>query len=698
MSGIRLPDSPVVRISWPDEGGLALAETCRRLGLENEHDSLLAELKTLRALEKAPAPVVGIMGLLNAGKSSLVKTFLSPAGRARLPTGISKSHGTQRFAFWLPAAWRHDDAVFRAFREVLESAFGNQLEELSEDPDQAAAQYQGGGDIANAFGVPLIAFDPGLDEFGFCLLDCPDFERRHPGAPDLDPAGIRVDFIRRVSRLLSAIIILGERDKAASGIFLLPFTRDTNPDHPHHATALGLQDIPTLLLLNKINFHEESADHVARDGEVRNLMAHLGVRRVFGAYHGRLDQAEAHIPKHFLTSDHDPSLPGFFELSEDPAANTPDAVPPERLLTHHLHGLQPAALWAARRETKAREIERALESLQSRVEQRLREQQTHLHTKRDALITFIRDQIRSRDNQLAFPLLPETAATIAQAVADTAPWYAKPALWATQGIKQTLRFVQNARHLIQLQANLGDPGELAREGAKNLRKNAASEEVRTFNPAEWARLSRNQKFMPDSIGEDELTRLWTDVQTATMDTKVDLDPAQTREFAAQLWKQIPWRKKIVLGAMGPVLIIGAMASVVAAMFDGGATIFLFFSLKELLLSLGLGGTAVAATIKSGESLEAYLIRRAGIPFYQRLLRAALEAFGLPTRFDKPPVEEFANTGKFEIQFDPAARPTPAIDLSEGRVLATTNPEAWQQLRRQISTNATSGKKSTDSPS
>ena len=683
MHDERLPDIPVVHLTWPDDDALALTPACQRLGLDHDLESLLADWKTLRALEKAPAPIVGIMGLLNAGKSSLVKQFLSPAGRARIPTGIGKNHGTQRFAFWLPAVWKNDTAVFNAFREVLESTFGNQMESLSDDPEHAAAQYQGGGDIANSFGIPLIAFDSGLDPFGFCLLDCPDFERRHPGAPDIDPAGIRVDFMHRVSKLLSAVMLLGERDRAASGIFLLPFTRKSPPGT---TTTPGLEGIPIFLLLNKINFHEEPADHVARDGEVRQLMEHLGVHRLFGAYHGRLDQADAHIPSLFLTENHDPSLPCFFELSANAAANAPDAVTASRLLTSHLHELQPAALWAARRETKAREVERSLASLEALVRQRLHEQQTVLHTKRDALIGFIRHQIRSRDNQLAFPLLPETAATIALAVAETAPWYAKPALWATQGVKQTLKFIQSARNLIQLQANLGDPGQLAREGAENLRKNAANEEVRTFNPTEWAHLSRSQKFMPDAIGEDELTALWTTVQAAAMDTKVDLDPATTRAFTAKLWKQIPWRKKIVLGAMGPVLLIGAMASVIAAMFDGGATIFLFFSLKELLLSLGLGGTAVATIIKSGESLEHYLIQRAGIPFYQRLLQAALEAFGLPTEFEKPLVEKFANTESFKVNFKPTPGAKPIIDLSEGRILAQTHPPAWRQLQCEMLTH------------
>lgn len=683
MRDSRFPDSPVVRLSWPDEGGLALPEASARLGLDDVLAAVTADWKTLRALEKAPAPIIGVMGLLNAGKSSLVKQFLSPAGRARILTGVGKAQGTQRFVFWLPAAWKNDPAVWGAFREVLESAFGNQLEEMSDDPVRAAAQYQGNDDVAASFAVPLIAFDPALDASGFCLLDCPDFEREHPG----DASGVRVDFVRRASKLLSAVLIIGERDRAASGILLLPFNESESRENERTAADLGLSNIPVFLLLNKLNFHEEQPEEIVHDGEIKQLMSRLGVRRVFGAYHGRLDKAEEKIPHPFRTADYDPALPYFFELSGNASENAPDAVGEVRLLAHHLRDLQPAALWAARRESKALELDAGLTRLEARIRERLHEQRHFLSKKRQALIDFIRDQVRSRDNQLAFPLLPETAAAIAEAVAASAPWYAKPAMWATQGVKQMIGFIQSARDLIRLNQTLGDPGKLAREGAAAIKKNAAKAGVRTFEPAEWARLSRNQKFMPDAASDEALTRLWAAVQDATMELKIELNPEKTREFAALLWDQMSWSKKIMLGAMGPVLLIGAMASVVFAMFDGGASsIFLFFSIKELLIACGLSGAAVATTIKGGERLEAYLIERAGIPFYGRLLRAALDAFGLPLQGENPLVEHFENTGKFEVHLDRTpgeAKLTTQIDLAEGRILGDVSPKDWKQLHTHL---------------
>jgi hypothetical protein len=653
----------------------------------DELDGLLADWMALRALASAPAPIVGVMGLLNAGKSSLVKQFLSPDGRSRVLCGTGSHQGTHRFVFWLPLAWKDDATIMQAFREMLESAFGNQIEELSGDPERAAAQYNGNGDIAESFGVPLIAFDPALDGYGFCLLDCADFERKHPGAPDFAITSIRVDFIRRAAKLLSAVMVLGERSKAAAEVLLLPFTRtqeEMNGKSTRTTADLGLSGIPVFLLLNQLNFHEERPEQVLHDEEVKRLMARLGAQRVFVAYHGRLDGAREMIPSRFLTPDYDPGLPCFFEPSAKASGNSPDAVTEDRVLAHHLRQLQPAALWAARRKSKAAELEAALTHLEKHLRERLLEHRQALSAKRQCLIEFIRDQVRSRDNELAFPLLPEAVASITEAIADTAPWYAKPAMWATQGVKHTIEFTKSARNLVGLGARLSDPGKLVRQGAENFKRNAAHTDLRSFQPVDWARRSRNQKFMPDEVGEEDLSRSWTAVRDAAMELKIELDPGKTREFAALLWGQLSWSKKLILAATGPLLLIGAMASVLFAMFDGGTTtIFLFFSFKELLLALGLGGAAVATTVKGGERLEAYLIERAGIPFYERLLRAALDVFGLPLAGDRPLIERFQNTDEFEVDFSRPpgeGRLDPVVDLAGGRILAEFSQSGWDLLR------------------
>ncbi len=72
----------LVRRTWPDDQGPGtLSEALVEAGDEELLKSLLRHL----SLMDSNLPVVAVVGLVNAGKSSTVGTFLSPAGRQRDP-------------------------------------------------------------------------------------------------------------------------------------------------------------------------------------------------------------------------------------------------------------------------------------------------------------------------------------------------------------------------------------------------------------------------------------------------------------------------------------------------------------------------------------------------------------------------------------------------------------------------------------
>ncbi|CAN0492884.1 unnamed protein product, partial [Hapterophycus canaliculatus] len=122
----------------------------------------------------AGRPTVAVAGMLNSGKTSLVSSFLSPSGQARTLRGTSNREGTHRFVLWLPESWRKDVELWSLLIERIGEALGAPPEELADDPDEAAAQYNNrSGDVA-LLSVALLATDPGLDEVGVGLLDCPD--------------------------------------------------------------------------------------------------------------------------------------------------------------------------------------------------------------------------------------------------------------------------------------------------------------------------------------------------------------------------------------------------------------------------------------------------------------------------------------------------------------------------------------------
>src|SRR5262245_22197468 len=80
---------PVLRATWP-EGGAALTLEAALVAHEGEaaRGALQAEFDVVRArLAILATPIVAVLGQLNAGKSSVVASFLSPAARRRVPRG-----------------------------------------------------------------------------------------------------------------------------------------------------------------------------------------------------------------------------------------------------------------------------------------------------------------------------------------------------------------------------------------------------------------------------------------------------------------------------------------------------------------------------------------------------------------------------------------------------------------------------------
>ena len=69
-------------------------------------------------------PLIAVTGLRNAGKSSLVKSFLSDPGRSRTPTGLDMLTATRRYVFWLPESWR-ETSFQHVFFKVLKQVFGH---------------------------------------------------------------------------------------------------------------------------------------------------------------------------------------------------------------------------------------------------------------------------------------------------------------------------------------------------------------------------------------------------------------------------------------------------------------------------------------------------------------------------------------------------------------------------------------------
>jgi len=117
-----------------------------------------------------------------------------------------------------------------------------------------------------------------------------------------------------------------------------------------------------------------------------------------------------------------------------------------------------------------------------------------------------------------------------------------------------------------------------------------------------------------------------------------------------------------------------------------STVILFFSIKELLVTLGLASLATGTTLAAAKLLEADLINRSAIPFYTALVKGALDSFGLPRHGITSVKEHIDNTGKFDLDLAISEDESPLktlVDLSSGRMLGHLEADAGTTLCQAI---------------
>ena len=80
-----LRNAPVFDAEWPKTArGLSLAQALQSAHKSNDANELNRCADATRAqLKMLGHPIIAVLGQLNAGKSSVVASFLSPAGRRR---------------------------------------------------------------------------------------------------------------------------------------------------------------------------------------------------------------------------------------------------------------------------------------------------------------------------------------------------------------------------------------------------------------------------------------------------------------------------------------------------------------------------------------------------------------------------------------------------------------------------------------
>ena len=322
--------------------------------IHNAIQGLLQQLGVFESISRCP--ILAITGLLNAGKSSLLATYLTPENRHRVLRGLGNQSGTHRFVLWLPEAWWNDAELLNTLIGFLSSLFGHPPEHLSNDPDIAALQYNGrivhtaimrapseqnasqpastpqtdstGASIKSApsnsvdpLSVPLIAYDSALDELKLGLIDCPDIQTGFLESGSSSQRGRELAEQRQhqlaiIGRLCSAFVVVCKLNSLHDEglIQVLATLRDAMPG------------VPRLLAVNKIK--ARYAPDVVHE-QARVLADRFGIQSIYAAYDFRSSLASSRIPprpSQMRMDDNEEQLPIFYEVGM-PSGSTAPAEP-----------------------------------------------------------------------------------------------------------------------------------------------------------------------------------------------------------------------------------------------------------------------------------------------------------------------------------------------------------------------------------
>lgn len=535
----------------------------------------LAGLESARDL--ARTPIIGVCGTVNSGKSTLVASFLSEANRPRVLIGDCAEQATQQFVFWLPESARKDAGFLDAFSRQFRSHFRAKPALLSEHPAEAAQQVNASSE-GGAFALPLLAFDPRLEDHHLGFLDCPDIQRIDEGAAV--GSNPRLNALIRGARLCSAFVVVASQEQL--GAHTVP---DLLRALIRHAPGLPLYLAVNKAGAERVQVLADASAHLQRWGLAEQ------VRDVFHAAH----VAEARTRQ---------TWPEFRNPRGDSLATLPGELALSDLGRDHLHSAM-HELGAALSEGEAR-----LRADATRDQHEVDQVSAHLGR-------FLVRHFIDEKNQVRLLYSAGLTQQLLESMERTAPmeiWLAlqvaKPLKWLQQAVSEGLqsawRFFAPTPEKVQ---------------SNELHAVAASDFVEHMLPLGCLR---------PGLQESELQQVWEQaLQALAADgvRQTELEPESLDPLLRQIWDEVPFWKRLTLAAALPVTLITLLTTVIfTSWIDFGATAVMAASLPELLTSVGLG---IVVNQVAMRQLNQMLEAQVGLRQLANLHAAVLDGLGLP---------------------------------------------------------------------
>jgi hypothetical protein len=667
----------VLEIFFPPDGKRRLPKALQEFGLDSEYQGFRRLHDALCALESMPpAAMVAVLGSLNGGKSSCLSCFLSESGWARVACGNGSEKGTHRFVFWLPQRWDDRQAggiIWPSIESRLASALGSGVEFLSNDPEAARIQTNGGGNIVDNFHLPLIAFDAKLDALDLCLVDCPDVESKVDGQHARD----RLEIVRRIAPMLQGVLFVAHSTQLRSEVI-------------QDLAGIFGSDAPSIsrfLLVNKLRLGERSIVEQFNSKDLLQLKTQFQPRRVFGAYDFEVISNQASLPHSGAETENLPEgLPWFFEVATDNEdKNHAEQIDAKRFLSAHLRNLDPGDLWSEATLEKRRELLQKLDDVRMQLASKLSDEMGKVLRVRSDLIQFIRQQMTDLSGALKIPFTQELLRELAASIERMAPFYVKPTFKLRNVGAGAVELIKNAREGFtktwkritdpsnELKTEIGRMGEVLRQQRRHA----------VFSPEDFAVMMSKAGVNDSGIPEEQLVAGWKEILKSLEEVVQQMPDEQVDAISQEIWKSIPIFKKVILVLSAPVLLLGGLATACLALVDMGVSAVIFSaSMVNLtgMLGLGIAGAAGGAFLVA--KFDDMLRRYVAVPSYQRMVAAAVDVFGLPRQPEGPLQESFANTGKLTLDLSQETERPCMVRLTTSR-MAREIPEGWEQLRAEI---------------
>ena len=641
--------------------------------LQSSLEGLINQLAVFEDISRCP--ILAITGLLNAGKSSLLASFLTPENRKRVLRGLDNESGTHRFVLWLPQLWWDDAELLSTLISFLTSLFGHAPEHLSDDPTTAALQYNGrvvrsslmqaeavqresphdevapsesGSQSTDAtadvdpMNVPLIAYDSGLNELKLGLVDCPDIQTGFvsgagSGYQGEELAEVRRQHLAKIGRLCSAFAIVSKLNNLHDEglLSVLSTLRDAMPG------------VPRLLAVNKIK-SRYSPTVVAE--QTRALVDRFGISYVYIAYDYRSAFADTRIPPtppRMQLSDDGESLPIFFEAApQDDGVQEPLPVnkpqlgsmvdPPASLnYLHDLGNRLDAGSLSAESgrslnlQLRAKAAE-AIDWLKQNDRKAAVRVQDLWHAIADACYEFMAE--RNAEGQavgLRLQASPAIVAQMADSLQRTAPVWMKVSLSIDRTARQFQQVIADSASRFKI---LQSASESVTQFAKRFRRGEGAQVVTPQRLAKAIRTADIHDGLKRTPQEDLEVRCEQAMKRFAEEDKTLLNQEQLDEWSRQVWAGMSFKDKLWKGTQPLAVMMAPLLAAILVPIDGGGTaVLVFASTKELLAAAGIA--AVMTPMATGG--EALKIVHRETPWRQLsdLFAILCDAIGIPRAVD-----------------------------------------------------------------